>query len=210
MKPKSLLFHAYLSIIWPIMIEQPVLETPRLRLRPLERSDTLAIQQAAGAREIADTMISLPHPYPAGEAERYVVRQEAKREAGRSVTFTIEQKAEGWFCGLVEVRGIDREHSQGELSFWLAVEAWGLGYMSEVVQAVVRYGFEGLGLNRLYAYHMLRNPASGRVLEKNGFKQEGLLRQRVRKWGQFEDVALWAILRQEWQDGLGKRVRIIE
>ena len=76
--------------------------------------------------------------------------------------------------------------------------------MSEVVPVVVRYGFEGLGLNRLYAYHMLRNPASGRVLEKNGFKQEGLLRQRVRKWGQFEDVALWAILRPEWQDALGK------
>jgi RimJ/RimL family protein N-acetyltransferase len=76
--------------------------------------------------------------------------------------------------------------------------------MSEVVQPVVRYGFDVLGLNRLYAYHMLRNPVSGHVLEKNGFKQEGLLRQRVRKWGQFEDVALWAILRQEWQDTVDK------
>ena len=186
------------------MIEQHVLETPRLRLRPLELFDTSAIQKAAGVREIADTMISIPHPYPPGEAKRYVARQQAEREAGRSVTFTIEQNAEGWFCGLVEVRDIDREHSQGELSFWLAIEDWGRGYMSEVVQAMVRYGFEGLGLNRLHAYHMLRNPASGRVLEKNGFKQEGLLRQRVRKWGQFEDVALWAILRQEWQDAIDK------
>jgi RimJ/RimL family protein N-acetyltransferase len=186
------------------MIEQPVLEIPRLRLRPLEVSDTLAIQKAAGAREIADTMISLPHPYPAGEAKRYIAWQKAEREAGRCVTFTIEQKAEGCFCGLVEMRDINYEHSQGELSFWLAVEAWGRGYMSEVVQAMVEYGFEGLGLNRLYAYHMLRNPASGCVLEKNGFKQEGLLRQRVRKWGQFEDVAMWAILRQEWRNALGK------
>ena len=110
----------------------------------------------------------------------------------------------GWFLGLVEVRDIDREHLQGELSFWLAVDAWGQGYMSEVVQAAVRYGFECLSLNRLYAYHMLRNPASGRVLEKNGFKHEGLLRQRVRKWGQLEDVVLCAILQQEWQDALGK------
>jgi RimJ/RimL family protein N-acetyltransferase len=186
------------------MIKQPVFETLRLLLRPLALSDTSAIQKAASIREIADTMISLPYPYPAGEAERYITRQQAEREAGRSVTFTIEQKTEGWFCGLVEVRDIDREHSQGELSFWLSVEAWGRGYMSEVVKAVVRYGFEGLGLNRLYAYHMLRNPASGRVLEKNGFKQEGLLRQRVRKWGQYEDVALWAILQQEWQDALYK------
>jgi ribosomal-protein-alanine N-acetyltransferase len=50
----------------------------------------------------------------------------------------------------------------------------------------------------------LRNPASGRVLEKNGFKQEGLLRQRVKKWDRFEDVALCALLRQEWLDTLGK------
>ena len=182
------------------MIEQPVLETPRLWIRPLDKFDASAIQRAAGAREIADTMISIPHPYPANEAKRYVARQQAERGAGRSVTFTIEHKAERCFYGLVEVRNIDHEHSIGELSFWLMVEAWGQGYMSEVVQAVVRYGFESLSLNRLYAYHMLRNPVSERVLEKNGFKQEGLLRQRVRKWGQFEDVALWAILRQEWQD----------
>ncbi len=182
------------------MIEQAVLKTPRLRLRPLKLSDASAIQKAASARKIADTMISLPHPYPPGEAERYITRQQDELKTGRSVTFTIEKLAEGWFCGLVEVRDIDREHSQGELSFWLTLEAWGQGYMSEVVQEVVRFVFEGLGLNRLYAYHMTRNPATGRVLEKNGFKQEGLLHQRVRKWGQFEDVALWAILRQEWRD----------
>ena len=182
------------------MIEQPVLETTRLRLRPLELSDASAIQTAAGAREIADTMISLPHPYPAGEAERYVARRQSEREAGHSATFTIEQKSQGRFCGLVEVRDIDREHSQAELSFWLAVEDWGQGFMSEAIRAVVRYAFESLGLNRLFAYHMLRNPTCGRVLDKNGFKQEGLLRQRVQKWGQFEDVALCALLRQEWQD----------
>jgi RimJ/RimL family protein N-acetyltransferase len=46
---------------------------------------------------------------------------------------------------------------------------------------------------------MVRNPASGKVLQKNGFVQEGLLRQRVRKWGVFEDVALLAILHRDWQ-----------
>jgi ribosomal-protein-alanine N-acetyltransferase len=182
------------------MIKHIILESPRLQLRPLERSDILQIQRSAGKREIADTMISIPHPYHADEAERYFARHQAERKAARAVTFTIEHKAEGCFCGLVEVRNIDCEHSLGELSFWLAVEAWGQGYMTEAVRAVLRYVFEDLGLNRLYAYHMLRNPASGRVLEKNGFKQEGLLHQRVRKWGKFEDVALWAILRREWQE----------
>jgi RimJ/RimL family protein N-acetyltransferase len=50
---------------------------------------------------------------------------------------------------------------------------------------------------------MERNPATGRVLEKNGFRQEGMLRQRVRKWGRFEDVALLAILKQDWQAKTG-------
>ena len=187
------------------MIILPVLETSRLRLRTPERSDISAIQQAAAKRQIADTMISIPHPYPADEAARYIARQQAEQEAGRAVTFAIEHQAHRYFCGLIEVREIEREHLQAELSFWLAVEAWGRGYMSEVVQAVVRYGFEALGLNRLYAYHMLRNPASGRVLDKNGFKQEGLLRQCVRKWGKFEDVALWAILLSDWEENQARQ-----
>lgn len=183
------------------MIRQPVLETLRFRLRPIELADAAEIQKAAEAREVSDTMISIPHPYPDGEAERYVTRQQAERNIGRSATFVIELKADGRFRGVVEVRDIDREHSQAELSFWLVAETWGQGYMSEVIRAVVRYSFQVLCLNRLFAYHMVRNPASGCVLENNGFKQEGLLRQCVRKWGQFEDVSLWAALRDEWQGG---------
>ena len=180
------------------MFEQAIIKTKRLLLRPPEQSDSSAIHKAASIRDIADTMISIPHPYPTGEADRYIVRQTVELEAGHSVTFIIEHKTES-FCGLIELREIDHIHSQGELSFWLKMEAWGQGYMSEAVQTLIRYGFEDIGLNRLYAYHMLRNPATGRVLEKNGFRQEGLLRQRVRKWGKFEDVALWAILRNEWR-----------
>ena len=70
--------------------------------------------------------------------------------------------------------------------------------MSEALSPVLRFGFEELALNRLYAYHMVRNPGSGKVLQKNGLVEEGILRQRVRKWGVFEDVKLWAILRRDW------------
>ena len=183
------------------MIEQPILETLRLRLRPLNEADATAIQRVASIREIADSMISLPHPYPPGEAERYIAKQEVEKRDETAFTFAVVQKADEAFCGVVELRAIEREHSQGELSFWLSVDVWGLGYMSEVLQAVIKYGFRELGLNRLYAYHMVRNPASGRVLKKNGFRQEGVLRQRVRKWDVFEDVALWAMLQSDFQGG---------
>jgi [ribosomal protein S5]-alanine N-acetyltransferase len=57
------------------MLSQPILETDRLILRPLNSADAPSIQEKASARAIADTTISIPHPYPSGEAERYIARQ---------------------------------------------------------------------------------------------------------------------------------------
>lgn len=179
------------------MLAQSTLETNRLILRPLSHTDAPSIQNVARVRAVADTMISIPHPYPDGEAERYVSSRLAERKAGRSASFVIERQSERAFCGAIAIREIEQEHSQAELSFWLAVEAWGQGYMSEALKPLLRFGFKDLALNRLYAYHMVRNPASGKVLHKNGFVQEGILRQRVRKWGVFEDVKLWAILQRD-------------
>jgi ribosomal-protein-alanine N-acetyltransferase len=57
------------------MLSQPQLETERLSLRPLTFADASWIQKVASVRQIADTMISIPHPYPDGEAERYISKQ---------------------------------------------------------------------------------------------------------------------------------------
>jgi RimJ/RimL family protein N-acetyltransferase len=75
--------------------------------------------------------------------------------------------------------------------------------MGEALAAVLRYAFQDLDLNRVYAYHMVRNPMSGRVLSRLGFEVEGILRQRVRKWGLFEDVVLQALLRADWSEAVG-------
>jgi len=184
---------------WNRMKTPHILETSRLRLRHIRFTDAPFIQLAAAERSVSDTMISIPHPFPEGEGERYVKRSIREIKNGKSMAFVLELKEERKLCGMIEIREIERDHSQAELSFWLSSSCWGQGYMSEGVEGILHYGFEKLNLNRFYAYHMLRNPASGRVLEKNGFRREGILRQRVRKWGKFEDVALWAILRQDWQ-----------
>jgi ribosomal-protein-alanine N-acetyltransferase len=87
-------------------------------------ADAPAIQKTARAREIADAMIAITHPYPVGEAERYILRRRAEREEGRSAIFVVKLRAEARFCALIEIRDVDREHSQGELSFWLTIEVW--------------------------------------------------------------------------------------
>jgi RimJ/RimL family protein N-acetyltransferase len=99
--------------------------------------------------------------------------------------------------GCASLRDIDREHLQAELGFWIGREWWGHGYATEAATAVIRFGFDTLGLNRICAHHMARNPAAGRVLLHVGMSREGLLRERVKKWGVYEDVAVYAILRED-------------
>ena len=69
--------------------------------------------------------------------------------------------------------------------------------MTEALRAVVAYGFDQLGLNRIEAQHETDNPASGRVMAHVGMQYEGTLRQRVKNKGKFVDVALCAILRSD-------------
>jgi hypothetical protein len=84
------------------MLSQPQLETERLFLRPLTFADASWIQKVASIHQIADTIISIPHPYPDGEAERYMSQQILEFEKARSVTFASEQKPEKLFSGIIE------------------------------------------------------------------------------------------------------------
>jgi RimJ/RimL family protein N-acetyltransferase len=68
---------------------------------------------------------------------------------------------------------------------------------------VIRHGFTAFGLNRVFAQHMVRNPASGRVMQKLGMRHEGRLRRHVQKWDVFEDVEIYGILHGERLAGEG-------
>ena len=176
----------------------PVLETPRLVLSPLALRHLDRFLTVAGARSIADTTISLPHPLTEAAAREWIERAAAESAAGLGAHFAVALRSEpGSLSGYAGIKSIDREHNQAELSFWLKDSLAGQGYTTEAARAVVDHAFHHFELNRLCAYHMVRNPASGRILAKLGFRQEGCLRQRVRKWGVYEDVLLWARLRDD-------------
>ena len=184
------------------MAAQPTLQTERLVLRPLAPQDAPVVSRLAGQRQIADTTSAIPHPYSEQQALQWIVGNAELLAQEKIVVFGIQLKREGNLIGTIGLRDIDATHSQAELGYWIAVGCWGKGYATEAARAVVAFGFEQLGLNRIYAHHMVRNPASGRVLAWIGMRQEGLLRQRLRKWGVFEDVVAMAVLREEWANPL--------
>jgi ribosomal-protein-alanine N-acetyltransferase len=171
-----------------------LIETPRLQLRPLRESDIPELLPLLGAREVAATTLRIPHPFEEKHAREFLNSVAKENE----LRLAIRLRREGRLCGGVGLHP-DQPHQRGELGYWIGVPFWGNGYATEAAAAVVRYGFENFGLNRIFAHHFKHNPASGKVLQKLGMKYEGCLRQHVLKWGQFVDLELYSILCKEWK-----------
>lgn len=171
---------------------QPTLTTERLRLRPFRGGDAPRVRTLAGAREVAENTLTIPHPYPEGAAEEWIATHPVKWAEGTLVAFAMEHPEDGVIgaIGLV----ITREHRRGELGYWVGIPWWNQGYATEAVRAILAYGFDGLELNRIWARHFTRNPASGRVMEKAGMRFEGILRGHMIKWGKSEDLAVYGAM----------------
>lgn len=181
------------------MKEMPTLETERLRLRPYGLRDAAELQRLAGDWAIADTTFALPHPYPDGLAEEWIATHQDTFAKEEAVTFAIARKSDDSLLGTISLMNMVKEH-QAELGYWIGTPYWKEGFCTEAGQALLRYTFLELGLLRVYAHHMTRNPASGRVMQKLGMRHEGCLRQHLRKSERCEDLELYGILKQEWQD----------
>ena len=78
-------------------------------------------------------------------------------------------------------------------------DVWNRGYATEAAKALVAFGFEKLGMHRIFAYCDVANLASVRVLEKVGMEREGLLRQHMPIRGQWRDSYLYAILEDDYR-----------
>lgn len=172
-------------------MNQPTLRTRRLVLRPFAEADAPAVEALAGRREVADTTLNIPHPYPKGGAATWIATHPAAWTAEAAVVFAIVY--EGALCGAIDIVR-DSRHRSGELGYWIAPEHWGKGIATEAVVEVIRFGFNDLGLHRMHAAHFTRNPASGRVMAKAGMTFEGIHRGLYQKNGVFEDAARYAVL----------------
>lgn len=179
------------------MKKRPTIETERLRLRPFQFSDADDVQRLAGDRAIADTTLNVPHPYEDGMAEEWIATHQPRFESGELFNLAVTLRTTGDLIGAIGL-GIDQRFGRAELGYWIGKPYWNNGYCTEAGRAVLQYGFSVLGLHRIHASHLTRNPASGRVMQKLGMVHEGRARQHVRRWDAFEDLELYGILAEEW------------
>jgi RimJ/RimL family protein N-acetyltransferase len=182
------------------MTTHPTLETARLKMRPYAEADIPELLPLIGARDVAATTLRIAHPYTEEHArELLTLAQEPDK-----VWLAIVLRSDGRQIGGIGLR-LSEQHQHAELGYWLGVAYWGQGYATEACRELLRYGFEDLGLHRIFASHFKHNPASGHILKKLGMSYEGCQRQHLHKWGEFIDLELYGLLRQEWQISQGAR-----
>ena len=181
------------------MNQQPILETERLLLRPFSLSDAADVQRLAGDFAIADTTQTIPHPYEGGVAEQWISNLAERFAQGKVATFAVVLKPQGTLIGAISLMEIEKGHQAG-VGYWIGKPYWNQGFCTEAGRAILRYGFEAWGLNRIHSCHFSRNPASGQVMRKIGMQHEGRRIQHGRKWDKFEDMELYGILKAEWQE----------
>lgn len=185
-------------------VEQPTLQTQRLILRPFTLADAPDVQRLAGDRAIAATTLLIPHPYEDGMAEEWIKSHPGAFQERTGICFAIALQETGELCGAIGLR-IRKINRNAELGYWVGKPYWGRGYCTEAAQELLQYGFKVLELHRIYSSHFSNNPASGRVMQKIGMSYEGCLREHTWKWGKFENVELYAILKSDWQGQIQQR-----
>ncbi len=178
----------------------PTLETDRLVLREMTMADLDWYKAHFTRPEMVEgDGYSGPQTREAAEKElrEYVVDLFRNRDGFR---WGVSLKGQSELIGTLGFFKWARPWGHvAELGYDLQREHWGKGIMFEAVTAVIDLGFERMGLTRIESMVFASNARSVKLLERLGFKREGILRSRgVSHDGVISDDAMYSLLRSEW------------
>ena len=170
-----------------------VIKSKKFVLRSYRNGDEKSLTENINNKKIYRNTLHIPYPYTLKDAKKWIAKnlKEAKKKNPTKINFVIDINNEvAGSVGLSKIEGY-----RAEIGYWLAEKYWGKGIMTKAVKSVTKFGFEKLKLRRIYAEIFPFNKASRRVLEKAGYKFEGILRKAVKKDNKFLDVYLFAKVR---------------
>ena len=176
----------------------PILETKRLVLRQITMADAENLYSFFSDREVM-RYYDCEALSSTDEARSLIQRYSDWFEKQSGFRWGITHKTESHSiigtCGLF---GWYKPARIATLGYELSRAYWRRGIMSEAVRELLVYGYRDLNLNRIRATVVPDNVASARLLERLSFKKEGVFRQAQFLNGKYDDLAAYALLREEW------------
>ncbi len=179
----------------------PTLSTERLRLRPFNAADAeRPLRIAHSNAHVLRYWDSPPWSDPA-RAEQFIAKCHQIEQEGTGARLAVDRISDARFIGWCRIGDWNPDFRTAVMGYCYEEPAWGRGYATEVAQAVLRWAFDTLDLNRVQAETDTRNVASARVLEKLGFIREGTLREDCIVNGEVSDSWVFGLLRRDWLSG---------
>jgi [ribosomal protein S5]-alanine N-acetyltransferase len=148
--------------------------TPRLTIRTFEERDGESWLALVSDPDVLRYLPPSTAPVTIQTFRAALEQRRAMERDHRYAIWAVEEAATGAFIGQCGLRTLDQTH-EIELAYHYVPGSWNKGYGTEAATAVLIYGFEELGLNRVIALVMAENVGSCRVAEKSGMRFEGLV-----------------------------------
>ena len=180
------------------MFSMPTLETKRLILRRITMRDAKDIFAYSKDEEVARHVLWSAQK-DISEAKEYCRFMMKRYRCDQPSSWGIIEKATDRLVGTIGYMDFNEDNATVEVGYSLARWMWNGGYMTEALSRVIAYTFDAMDINRIEAQHELDNPSSGRVMDKCGMLKEGVMRQRLYNKGRYVDVALYAILKEDYE-----------
>jgi [ribosomal protein S5]-alanine N-acetyltransferase len=163
-------------------------------LRPWRRRDKRSLVKHANNKNVSLNLMDVfPNPYSEEDAYKWFNIVDIS-PVNTLFAIVVERKAVGGIG--IHFKEDVRRYS-AELGYWLGEEYWGRGIATESVKQIIAFSFKNFDINRLYASVFDWNLSSVRVLEKNNFKLEGILRKSIFKNGVYADELVYGLLRED-------------
>lgn len=175
----------------------PQIITERLALRLFQESDAEIVAKLCNNYNIYKNTIYIPYPYTIQHAKDWIKDHYKKFVTDQSYELAITDKETGDVYGAIALSN-KRAFNNGEIAYWVGEPYWGKGYATEATKAMLDFAFINKGYHKVFARYFSSNIASGRVMEKVGMKQEGILREHIIKEGQYIDLIYYGVLRDEY------------
>jgi RimJ/RimL family protein N-acetyltransferase len=176
----------------------PIL-TKRLILRPVRPDDTDAMFRYRSRDDVCRYLLFAPQTR-AQIADRVANSPNELTDEGQYLTLAVLERETGALVGDVVLMWQSREHWAGEIGYVIHPDYSGNGYATEAGAALLRLGFDELGLHRIVGRLDARNTASARVLERLGMRREAHFIHNEFIKGEWTDEVVYAVLASEWRD----------
>jgi len=182
-----------------------ILKTKRLILRPVQRKDISDIVENINNIRVTRWLLVVPYPYARKDAGVWIKSQrkaeKEKPSERKNYQFGIELREESRVIGGIGLHKVDRVQGKAEVGYWLGQNYWRNGYGSEALKAMLDFAFKKLRLRKVEAGVFKGNPSSGKLLEKYGFRKEGLKRKACvcKADGRIRDEYMYGLLRNEYK-----------